>query len=768
MDEFYYNEINTWEVLSGISISSDFECVYRKKIENRRIFQSCESILPISLQEAYHHIENYIEGVKYDDYIDKVEVLKDGTYKIYPIHEDVTNNGAIICTREVVYEKNKCWSKNVNTVNGLFHSLTVIVEKKSEKSVKITAVIIHLMTLYSNFNIKFYSCISWSIHCCIMAFEKASRYEQRKQSMKSIEDEFEKALQISTNSYPFIIHQNKVVRILLSGDKKKMVIQSEMRSSKRVETLLNEYTKNKNLFISQELIKQQEFKSYYHVESFDSQFDIVRIERFNSEEGVALLRSEYCPECTKQHNSFRLLPSGNKLFRENNETIIQSVYHIDLSHFSLKEEINYYSTSHKALFVILYGHALYLLLHLNVFPFKLLQGIASNNNSVTVISKTLELVKNFHHCQLEESPFNLLKLDVKIQLKICSFLQPKHLFSLMQTNNHFRTLLKSSQAEEIWKRVYNKYQDVHSFDKTIIKEKFYKPNWFELSKRSFQREVNWFKFDVCKYQCNVKCKPHSVIIKGDNVIVGGENGIIRVLNKQNKYNIDWSFIGSAPLCGINSVEQGIFVLFKNGIINNITKEKVTRDKIGYYERTSFYKNKVIGWGDLVECFSITEPYNKTVVKISPNDTNQVKLISDDIICVARKDEMVGYDIRCAQFPAFQLEGHLGNVTDFDHFDENYIISGSKDCSIRLWDIRNTSKVIDRPAHFFPVKAVNCYNRKVISICEHGYITITECDNSHLKNCNFVSLVSGFCCSSFNDTKLVCGTTNNSVVIFENK
>ena len=458
--------------------------------------------------------------------------------------------GSVICTFEYKENEgnNECWSIFKNTVFGMFHSLSFHVTKLTEKTIRIAVIIINEMTLYYTFDEKFTTKTFENLNNHLIGIEKYERYIHKKQKMEQMEKEFQYAKNITPKEYPYILHQNKVLRVLFNKDSSRVVIQSEIRFQKSVETLVKDYRFKPMFSSSQQFIKEEKFKEYYHLDLFGACFDCVRMNRYNSEGGLILYKSVECPECTKKHDGIELLTSGRKTIRSNNETIMQTVYHIQFKTaftHGMKENNEYI---HKAITQTLYKVAFHYYFNQLKPHMKEALTLVPQHNECPMLIKTLMLFKQMKLIRIPQQPFDFMKLDRKIQLQICRYVEPTDLIALQQVNKHMYHLLQSKESEFVWNFVYLHHQDISSFDhhyrseiesnvlycnnhpinnslntndshngndskytnksNELITENNY---WYSLCHREYKRTMRWYTLTLNKYEGDANCCPTSLL-----------------------------------------------------------------------------------------------------------------------------------------------------------------------------------------------------------------------------------------------------------------
>ena len=105
---------------------------------------------------------------------------------------------------------------------------------------------------------------------------------------------------------------------------------------------------------------------------------------------------------------------------------------------------------------------------------------------------------------------------------------------------------------------------------------------------------------------------------------------------------------------------------------------------------------------------------------------------------------------------------------FDCFNDYNVVSGGDDSTIRLWDIREPTKVLDKPLHLYGVAHLNCFNRKLLSICQEGYIFMTSCSDKSLGQSKFLKKINEPCVSTyFDDNYFLYASNTGHITVFNN-
>ncbi|KAL7717928.1 F-box/WD domain containing protein [Entamoeba marina] len=215
---------------------------------------------------------------------------------------------------------------------------------------------------------------------------------------------------------------------------------------------------------------------------------------------------------------------------------------------------------------------------------------------------------------------------------------------------------------------------------------------------------------------------------GYRVIVGYKNGDIRVFDNQSS---GYSWIQ------ITSMDEMVF----------------DNDKhlIGYDSKDNVYVYDLQTGLKIIDYF----PHNEPITHISKYD--------DNVFLSSSKDKnVIGFDVR-NHSNAFTIKEFYSYVTTFTSF-ENYLVVGTNDGFIKLYDIRKQELCMDRTPFCSQITSLNCYNRKLVCGNERKAVIYLDCSCGYIGGSQLLyNHRSHVTAITFSDETLVSGSSDGVII-----
>nr|CAG8536324.1 343_t:CDS:2 [Entrophospora candida] len=112
----------------------------------------------------------------------------------------------------------------------------------------------------------------------------------------------------------------------------------------------------------------------------------------------------------------------------------------------------------------------------------------------------------------------------------------------------------------------------------------------------------------------------------------------------------------------------------------------------------------------------------------------------------------------------KLNGHSAGVLDIC-FDDNYIVSCSKDCTIKVWNVITGELKRTLYGHFGPVNAIQLKDNRIISASGDALIKLWDL-NTGVCIRDFVGHTRGLACVQFDGRWVVSGSNDKTIKIWD--
>ena len=538
--------------------------------------------------------------------------------------------------------------------------------------------------------------------------------------------------------FTILYHENKRMRIKMNEDATEFIVQGDLTSNGSIRDIINIYSQPDRwdiMFPISVLTDRKGRTTRHHKETIltgvKTAFDLTT--SYKSEEGFGIAKLETTNDghCRYKHvhpvefwGGLIILStsSSNKKIRYAYHYIQKSISF--LPKHELVKNLNLIGTS------IMLIHTAFIKPHANLV---VRNELMTQNETANQIFSNANIIAKMQEETFTTpsilTPPNILHYQNDIFLKIFHFLSPKDISILPFVCKRFHSALQSETSNYLYKDIYEKHFNIHTFDKryenTEILIPMYRSEFLIYTKRERNRT---------RIQPSIISLHQSI-----DKIELNQNGIV-VANGKKLMTVEWNGkIGKLNSYGnISCMKRGInenelYVHNKSGDIyrygDTIQGEKLCRIEcergschFGFGGQTLFHIGNELHQYD---CFTGNELW-----KIPNTDNTQCIYDFEQINIVGKANGIIEvYDRRMNEM-CYSHPAHYDSVIDIRTFNDHYVSIG-KDNAIRLWEMRMNGREYDRRIHIGSIRGFDLYNRKIVSYSSAKDVILTSISHNQL-------------------------------------
>ncbi|ELP91362.1 hypothetical protein EIN_154190 [Entamoeba invadens IP1] len=322
-------------------------------------------------------------------------------------------------------------------------------------------------------------------------------------------------------------------------------------------------------------------------------------------------------------------------------------------------------------------------------------------------------------CLFGTAVSNGIKLDqlcISNLQKICFYLKHSEIIMLMNTSKKMFNTIKESK--KIWEEVYNSQYDIHSFNKYSLEPKIQSTCYLDLVNTCRRIRESWGK---CSFKTEMfplfNFEVKEVVKVNDFVMAADFKGQCVIFDYKNKEHIVKRIPENVVHIGVRNnlvrigYSTGVIEQYNTDFSQSIQPQK--QFKINECKGMTFLKDtsKMLSYSNGVSIVDLNVGRALFYFKPYSSEVKDVReMMNNMYVTLSYKGEIRGFDRRVNKYTFGLLEE---NVTTFDTYG-NYIVTGSNDSVVKLWDQRYSALCIGRTVHVGGVNKIRCGNRVIVT------------------------------------------------------